>query len=52
MTDKQEKKLRQAMAISDLLSLVDDVFLVGKDTIQEAGELITSLLHEVKEEKK
>lgn len=50
MTDKQAEKLRQAMAISDLLTLVDDGYVLGKNTIQEAGALIFDLLHQIKME--
>ena len=50
MTDKQAEKLRQAMAVSDLLTLVDDGYVLGKNTIQEAGALILDLLHQVKME--
>lgn len=50
MTDKQAEKLRQAMAISDLLTLVDDGYVLGKNTIQEAGSLIFDLLHQIKME--
>lgn len=50
MTDKQAEKLRQAMAISDLLTLVDDAYVLGKNTIQEAGSLIFDLLHQIKME--
>lgn len=50
MTDKQAEKLRQAMAISDLLTLVDDVYVLGKNTIQEAGSLLFDVLHQIKME--